>query len=37
MEFLKEHWIDILVLTPFIIGVSFLIYIVIRREFFEKH
>lgn len=36
MEYLKEHWIEILMLTPFIFGVSFLVYIVISREFFEN-
>ena len=36
MEFLKEHWVAIFMLTPLILNVLYMIYVVIRREFFDK-
>ena len=36
MEFLKEHGVAIFMLTPLVISVLYMAYIVINREFFEK-
>jgi len=37
MEYLKEHWFTILMLTPLALNVLYMVYLVIRREYFEKN
>jgi hypothetical protein len=37
MEFLKENWFTILMLTPITLNVMYMVYLIIRREYFEKH
>ena len=37
MEILKEHWIGILMITPIVLNVMYMVYLIVRREFFEKH
>lgn len=36
MEILKENWITLLMLTPLMLNVIYMAYLVIKREVFEK-
>ncbi len=36
IEFIKENWEGVFIITTFTIYVSYIIYFVIKKEFFEK-
>lgn len=36
MEFIKENWLNILMLTPLVYNTIYIIYIIIQREVFTE-
>lgn len=37
MEILKENWLTILLIAPITLNVLYMIYLIVRREYFEKY
>ena len=36
MEILKENWLTILMLTPITLNILYMVFLIVRREFFEN-